>query len=71
MEGRKEGKVLFNDALNTFYLVIWKEVFYLTMHKFNLQLLEWMEEWKGLFYLMMHIIFTVIWCQTYGKGPFR
>ena len=29
----KEGNVLFNDALNTFY-------------------------------------FTVIWCQTYGKGPF-
>ena len=32
--GRKEGNVLFNDALNTFY-------------------------------------FTVIWLQTYGKGPFR
>ena len=23
--GRKEGNILFNDALNTFYLVIWKE----------------------------------------------
>ena len=34
MEGRKEGNVLFNDALNTLY-------------------------------------FTVIWRQTYGKGPFR
>ena len=32
MEGRKEGHVLFNDALNTF-------------------------------------LFTVIWRQTYGKGP--
>ena len=18
-----------------------------------------------------HILFTIIWCQTYGKGPFR
>ena len=32
--GRKEGNVLFNDTLNTFY-------------------------------------FTVIWRQTYGKGPLR
>ena len=32
---RKEGMVLFNDALNTF------------------------------------VTFTVIWCQTYCKGPFR
>ena len=31
---RKEGNVLFNDAVNTFY-------------------------------------FTVMWCQTYGKGPIR
>ena len=40
-EGRKEGNVLFNDALNTFYFtVIWrqthgkgrKEMFYLTTH---------------------------------------
>ena len=29
-----EGSVLFNDALNTFYLCLYggKEVFYLTMH---------------------------------------
>ena len=33
-KGRKEGNVLFNDVLNTFY-------------------------------------FTVIWHQTYGKGPLR
>ena len=25
MEGKKERNVLFNDALNTFYSVIWKE----------------------------------------------
>ena len=27
MEGRKEGNVLFNDALNTFYLVIWCQTY--------------------------------------------
>ena len=37
MEGRKEGNVLFNDALNTFlFTVIWKEgrkeMFYLMTH---------------------------------------
>ena len=37
MEGRTEGNVLFNDALNTFYLRLYgregqKEMFYLTMH---------------------------------------
>ena len=38
MEGRKEGNVLFNDTLNTFYLWLYgwkegrKEMFYLTMH---------------------------------------
>ena len=41
-KGRKEGNVLFNDALNTFYLWLYgirhmvkegrKEMFYLTMH---------------------------------------
>ena len=33
-EGRKEGNVLFNDALNAFYLWLYgrKEMFYLTMH---------------------------------------
>ena len=34
--GRKEGSVLFNDALNTFYLWLYgereREMFYLTMH---------------------------------------
>ena len=25
LNGRKEGNVLFNDALNTFYLVIWRQ----------------------------------------------
>ena len=34
MEGRKEGNVLFNNSLNTFYLQLYgkKEMFYLTMH---------------------------------------
>ena len=34
MKGRKEGNVLFNDALNTFYLQLYgrKEMFYLTPH---------------------------------------
>ena len=26
-EGRKEGNVLFNDALNIFYLVIWRHIY--------------------------------------------
>ena len=34
MEGRKEGNVLFNNALNTFYLWLYgmKEMFYLKTH---------------------------------------
>ena len=36
IEGKKEGNVLFNNALNTFYYDIWKEgrkeKFYLTTH---------------------------------------
>ena len=34
MEVRKKGNVLFNDALNTFYLWLYgrKEMFYLTTH---------------------------------------
>ena len=50
-----EGNVLFNDGLDTFY-------FYGYMGE------------RKMFYLMTHsnfLIFTVIWCQTYGKGPLR
>ena len=34
IQGRKEGNVLFNDALNRYYLRIYgrKEMFYLTTH---------------------------------------
>ena len=56
-EGRKEGNVLFNDALNTFYLRLYgvgrKEGNVL----FN-------DALKG-------YIFTVIWRQKYGKGPLK
>ena len=41
MLGRKEGSVLFNDALNTFrygYMLGRKEVFYLTMHSTHLDM---------------------------------
>ena len=49
--GRKEGKVLFNDALNTFYLRLYGR-----------------KEGGKCFILRrtQHILFTVIWRQTYG-----
>ena len=45
MEGRKEGNVLFNDTLNTFYLRLYgrKEMFYLTTHSHILFMVIWKE----------------------------
>ena len=70
----KEGNVLFNDALNTFYLRLYgrKEVNILfndALNKFYLRLYGR----KEILYLRrtQHILFTVIWRQTYGKGPLR
>ena len=54
---QKEGNVLFNDALNTFYLVIWmegrKEMFYLTMHSTHF-IYGYTEGMKEMFYLTRH-----------------
>ena len=35
----------------------------------NLKLLYIRNGRKEMFYLTMHIVFTVIWCRTYDKGP--
>ena len=53
--GRKEGNVLFNDALNTFYLQLSgrKEMFYLTTHSTHF-IYGYMEGRKEMFYLTMH-----------------
>ena len=52
---REEGNVLFNDALNTFYIQLYgrKEMFYLTMHSTHF-IYGYMEGRKEMFYLMMH-----------------
>ena len=31
--GRKEGNVLFNNTLNTFYLVIWRRIYQFTLER--------------------------------------
>ena len=55
MEGRKEGNVLFNDTLNTFYLRLYgrKEMFYLTTHSTHF-IYGYMEGRKEMFYLTTH-----------------
>ena len=59
-----EGNVLFNDALNTFYLRLYgrKEMFYLTTHSTHF-IYGYMEGRKEMFYYRrtQHILFTVIW----------
>ena len=50
-EGRKEGNVLFNDTLNTFYLWLYgrkerKEMFYVTTHSTHF-IYGYMEGRKG------------------------
>ena len=50
-----EGNVLFNDALNTFYLRLYgrKEMFYLTTHSTHF-IYGYMEGRKEMFYLTTH-----------------
>ena len=67
----KEGNVLFNDALNTFYLLYRNEMFGLTMHATHF-ICGYMEGRKCFIKRRtQHILFTVIWRQTYGRGPLR
>ena len=63
---RKEGNVLFNDALNTFYLRLYGVGHTVKDHSDSKR-----KEGIFLFNNTQHILFTVIWCQTYGKGPLR
>ena len=51
----KEGNVLFNDTLNTFYLRLYgrKEMFYLTTHSTHF-IYGYMEGRKEMFYLTTH-----------------
>ena len=53
----KEGNVLFNDALDTFYLRLYgrKEMFYLTTHSIHFTY-GYMEGRKEMFYLTTHSI---------------
>ena len=50
--GRKEGNVLFNDALNTFYLQLYgrKEFFYLTTHSTH--------------FIYSYMVSDIIWLRT-------
>ena len=58
---RKEGNVLYNDALNTLYL---------RLHGVSISGRK--EGRKCLFNDALNTFyFTVIWHRTYGKGPFR
>ena len=43
------------------------------LHPYTFVLQNHMNRKEGNVYLRrtQHILFTVIWCQTYGKGPFR
>ena len=51
----KEGNVLFNDALKTFYLRLY---------------LEGRKEGNVLFNNALNTFYLVIKCRTYGKGSF-
>ena len=61
-EGRKEGNVLFNDALNTFYSRLYGVRYMIKDHSDS----EW-KEGRNSFILRrtQHILFTVILRQTY------
>ena len=71
----KEGNVLFNDALNTFYLQLYKDYlmsYYSSVFRTTCVIRTIIKiRRKEMFYLSMHILFIAIWCQTYGKGPLR
>ena len=64
---RKEGNVLFNDTLNTFDLRLYgrKEGNVLFNDALNTFYLRLYGRKEG------NVLFTVIWHQTYGKGPLR
>ena len=75
---RKEGNVLFNDALNTFYLQLYGVIYMVKDHsdseRGNLLLpcYEKRKEGNVLFNdPLQHILFTVIWRHIYGKESFR
>ena len=62
---RKEGNVLFNDALNTFYLWLYDIRHMVKDHSDS-------KKGNPLPHIgTQHILFTVIWHQIYGKGPLR
>ena len=95
--GRKEGNVLFNDALNTFYLRLYGIRHMVKDHsdsergnplpphisvfkRFHIpryfmchipQYLRGKERKCFIYRCTQHILFTVIWRHTYGKGPLR
>ena len=66
---RKEGNVLFNDALNTFYLRLYGVRYMVKEHS---ESGRQRKEGNILFNNALNTFyFTVIWCQTFGKGPLR
>ena len=62
---RKEGNVLFKDALNTSYLRLYGIGHMVKDHSYS-------EKGRKRFIKRrsQHILFTVIWHWTYGEGPF-
>ena len=64
-----EGNVLFNDALNTFYLPLYGVRFMVKEHSESER-----QRKEGNILLnnaLNTFYFTVIWRQTFGKGPLR
>ena len=82
-KGRKETNILFNDALNTFYLRLYgirqatrqwerKPATATTQDKKRNTVGAGVKTRKGfILRRTQHILFTVIWRQTYDKWPFR
>ena len=62
---KKEGNVLFNDALNTFYLELYGIGHMIKDH------LGRKKEGNVLFNDALNTFYLVIWRRTYGKGPLR
>ena len=69
-EGKKEVNTLFNDTLNTFYLRLYGVRHMVKDHSHTMAF-EGRKEGSKYFiqWHTQHILFTVIWHQTYGKGP--
>ena len=66
--GRKEGNVLFIDALNTFYLQLYGVGHMVEDHSDSKR---GRKEGNVLFNDALNTFYLVIWRRTYGRGPLR